>query len=126
MQCCTGILVRVCMSACMHMCQRKFRSGNSLQLFLNKTWHSQGHLVSRTSCYRKEITSKVSCTCVYNFIFCNELTPLLVVSLPGQNVKVELGLAGFWESAVRFTRSGFDIQLTFHLKRKSGKQSWSV
>ena len=25
----------------------------------------------------------------------NELTPLLVVSHPGQNVKVELGLAGF-------------------------------
>ena len=45
----------------------------------NKTGHSQGPLVSRTSCYRKEVTSKVSFTCVYNFIFGNELTPLQVV-----------------------------------------------
>ena len=46
---------------------------------INKTGHSQVHLVSRTSCYRKEIRSKVSFTCVYSFIFGNELTPLLVV-----------------------------------------------
>ena len=45
----------------------------------NKTGHSQGHFVSRTSCYRKEIKSKVSFTCVYNFILGNELTSLLVV-----------------------------------------------
>ena len=64
----------------------------------------------------KEITSKVSFTCVYNFILGNELTPLLVVSCPGRNVKVELGLVEVstcTSSSQTKKISGFGLVLVF-------------